>query len=126
MTSELDLKGLVSKYVEYFNDSRTSSMQYLKMSWEKDLGIDISEDNWTNALQDIRSCSINSNLQLIQYKVVHRLHYSRTKLHSIYPSVSSLCLKWKSNEGTLAHLFWFCPKMRKFWTEVFFFLLKGT
>ncbi len=48
MTSELDSKGLVSKYVEYFSDSRTPSTQYLKISWEKDLGIDISEDNWIN------------------------------------------------------------------------------
>ncbi len=84
MTSELDSKGLVSKYL---NDSRAPSTQYLKMSWEKDLGIDISEDTWINALQGIRSCSVNSNFQLIQYKVVHRLHYSRTNVHSTYPSV---------------------------------------
>ncbi len=35
----------------------------------RDLGINISEDNWTKAVQDIRYCSINSNLQLIQYKL---------------------------------------------------------
>ncbi len=28
----------------------------------RDLGINISEDNWTKAVQDIRYCSINSNL----------------------------------------------------------------
>lgn len=124
MTFELDMKGLVSKFVECLNDSRVPNSQYLKMSWEKDLGIDISEDSWAEALRGIRSCSISSNFQLIQYKVVHRLHYSRTKLHSIYPSVSPLCIKCKSNEGTLAHLFWFCPKICKFWSEVFCFYSK--
>lgn len=124
MTSELNMKGLVSNFVECLNDSRVPPTQHLKMSWEKDLGIDISEDSWTEALRGIKSCSISSNFQLIQYKAVHRLHYSRTKLHSIYPSVSPLCIKCKSNEGTLAHLFWFCPKICKFWSEVFCFYSK--
>jgi len=56
--------------------------------------------------------------------VVHKLHYSRTKLHSIYPSVSPLCIKCKSSEGTLAHLFWFWPKICKFWSEVLCFYSK--
>jgi len=38
------MKGLVSKFVEFLNDSRVPSSQYLKMSWEKDLGIDVSEE----------------------------------------------------------------------------------
>ena len=36
--------------------------------------------------------------QLIQYKVIHRLHYSCTKLHSFYPSVSPICPQCKSAE----------------------------
>lgn len=93
------------------------------MSWEKDLGIDILENRWTKVLglQGISSCSINSYFQLILYKVVHRLHYSRTKLHSIYPSVSPLCLKCKSTEGMLV-----LQKKKKILDGWFFFLLKGT
>jgi len=47
------MKGLVSKFVEFLNDSRVPSSQYLKMSWEKDLGIDVSEDYWAEALRSI-------------------------------------------------------------------------
>lgn len=119
MTLELDTKGIVSRCVECLNCSREPPSQHLKMSWERDLGIDISDDSWAEALQGIRTCSISSNFQLIQYKVVHRLHYSRTKLHSLYPSVSPLCIKCKSREGTLAHLFWTCPKICKFWSDIF-------
>lgn len=99
------------------------NLQHLKMSWEKDLGVDISDVSCI-FLQGIRTCSISSNFQLIQYKVVHRLHYSRTKLHFIYPSVSPLCIKCKSSEGTLAHPFWTCPKICKFWSDNFCFYSK--
>ncbi len=53
MTSELNLKGLVSRFVEYFNNSRDPSIQHLKMPLEKDLSIDISEDIWTEILDPL-------------------------------------------------------------------------
>ena len=65
------------------------------------------------------SCSVNSRHQLIQYKVIHRLHYSRVKLHSFYPASSPLCIRCKKSDGTLAHMFWFCERLRKFWSDVF-------
>lgn len=50
---------------------------------------------------------------------MHRLHHSKTKLHRIYPTTSPLCDWCKSAEGSLAHLFWTCPKLYNFWCEVF-------
>ena len=45
------------------------------------------------------------------------------KLDSFYPSVSPLCSKCNSAEGSLGHLFWACPKLTKFWSDIlkFFF-----
>lgn len=51
--------------------------------------------------------------------MIQRLHYSCTKLHSFYPGVSSICPKCKAAEGTLCHLFWSCPKLRTFWSDIF-------
>lgn len=36
-----------------------------------------------SSLEQIHSYSINSSL--IQFKVIHRIHYSKTKLHKIEP-----------------------------------------
>lgn len=62
---------------------------------------------------------LDVNKTSIQFKVLHRLHYSCTKLHSFYFSVSPTCSKCKSAEGTLGHLSWLCPKLNKFWSEIF-------
>lgn len=114
-----DSKRLTSRFVDLFNLLNPTSSHHLKEAWEKDLALSISDSDWETYLGDIRSCSINSRHQLIQFKVIHRLHYSCVKLHSFYPSISPICSKCKSAEGTLGHLFWFCPKLNQFWSDIF-------
>lgn len=89
------------------------------ITWAMDLSSEVPEDLWEMALSQIHSCSTNTRHRLIQFKVVHRLHYSRTKLNRIYPSVPALCHRCSAAEGTLAHLFWFCPRLFCFWSTIF-------
>ena len=112
-------KSLVSQLVDVFASYESPSTQHLKEAWEKDLNITIDDVDWESCLSATHTCSINSRHQLIQFKVFHRLHYSCTKLHSFYPSVSPLCPKCKSAEGSLGHLFWSCPKLTNFWSNIF-------
>ena len=77
------------------------------------------------ALARIHSCSINSRHGLIRFKVIHRFHYSKARLHTFYSLVSPLCDKCKSKDGTLLHLFWGCPFIKSFWSSVFSFLGEG-
>lgn len=53
--------------------------------WEADLNISIQDNIWKQALNDIHLCSLNARLQLIQFEVTRRLHYSKVKLHKIFP-----------------------------------------
>ena len=53
--------------------------------------------------------SINVRHTLIQFKTVHRLHYSR--LHAMYPKTSPLCDKIKLDTGTLTHQSWSRPEL---------------
>lgn len=119
-----DAKGIISLFVNVFKDNTNFSSLHLKIAWEEDLGIQVSETVWDKCLSSIYSCSINSRHQLIQYKVLHRLHYSKTKLSKFYSSVSPICDKCKAAEGTLAHLFWFCAQIQSFWIEIFHFFAK--
>ncbi len=120
----LQMLGLTSLFVNAFKDEINFSSLYLKAAWEEDLGIQITETDWDKCLLSVYSCSINSRHQLIQYKVLHRLHYSKTKLSKFYPSVSPMCDKCKVAEGTLAHLFWVCVQIQSFWIEIFQFFAK--
>lgn len=37
----------------------------------------------------------------------------------MYPEVSPNCLRCKFAEGSRIHMFWLCPCLNKYWTEVF-------
>src|SRR4029434_305144 len=83
----------------------------LKNYWEQELNMEISITVWEGIMDRIHSSSINSRHSLIQFKVVHRLHFSKTRLHDIYPNISPLCDKCKQQTGTLTHQFWSCSKL---------------
>lgn len=112
-------RNLISYFVKTFSEQVNSATLHLKSAWEEDLGIQIDDDVWEESLSRIRSCSINVRHQLIQFKVIHRLHYSKSKLHRFFPTISSLCDRCKAAEGSLSHLFWTCPRLYTFWCEIF-------
>lgn len=95
------------------------STAHIKGEWEKELGSPIDDKIWQQALSNIKDTSINARHYLIQYKIVHRLHYSREKIHKIYPESSPLCEKCMINRGTLLHSYALCPKLQRFWSDIF-------
>ena len=68
---------------------------------------------------------MNARHNLVQFKVIHRLHYSKVKLHKIFPDTSPLCETFKQEEGTLTHLFWTYPKLHVYWALIFDYLSKA-
>lgn len=99
--------------------SKSVSSDSIREAWSKDLNSDLPVELWEEALSCVHRCSTNSRYRLIQYKVLY--HYSKTKLNRIFPSVSSVCDKCQIAEGSLAHLFWSCPKLQNFWSAIFIY-----
>lgn len=102
-----DSRHVTSEFVCLFDDGVVASTAKIREAWKEELGIDLPEVMWDKSLSMIHSCSVNSRHQLIQFKVLHRLHYSKSRLHKFYTSVSPLCDRCKVAEGALSHAFWF-------------------
>ena len=88
------------------------------------MGTDIPDNVWAAGLEHIHQCSTNARHSLIQFKILHRLHYSKERLHKIYPEVSPNCDKCLSAEDTLLHSFALCPKVQTYWINIFAVLSK--
>lgn len=116
------MRGAISKfYVIIQNVNNTSSIPF-KEAWGRELNEEISDEMWENSIKNIHDSSINARHTLIQFKVVHRLHYSPSRLQKVFPGVSFQCIKCHSEEGTLSHLFLLCHKLQSFWASLFEFL----
>lgn len=108
--------AIIYDLLQSFNSPTT---RFLKEEWEKEFGVEISEELWQESLKDINDHSINTRHCLIQFKVIHRLHYSKKKLHRIFPNVSPLCEKCNSADADLSHSFIFCSSIQSYWNGIF-------
>ncbi|KAF3856729.1 hypothetical protein F7725_017452, partial [Dissostichus mawsoni] len=118
-------RGAVSTLYQTLLSQEVVSTEKYRTEWETELGMPITEEFWETCLRNIHRCSVNVRLNLIQFKVVHRLHYSKVKVNKMYSSVSALCNKCKNQPGTLTHQFWTCPNLHSFWTSIFDFYSKA-
>ena len=50
---------------------------------------------------------------------MHRLHWSKVKLAKFVPDMDPSCDRCNQDQATLAHAFWFCPKLNTFWQSIF-------
>ena len=55
-------------------------MEIVKSRWEKEIGMDISEELWAEALKRVNGSTSCARSGLILFKVVHHLHWSRARV----------------------------------------------
>lgn len=99
------------------NLSDKPTMDHLRLAWQDDLVRGITKEQWQTA-QTHRS-SICARHGLLQFKIMHRLHWSKQKLNKIFPSVEPSCDRCGLGPATLGHMFWSCPKLSHFWDNIF-------
>lgn len=87
--------------------SRSTPSTHIKDAWMADAGTEIPTDLWDRVLGGIKLTPVNARLQVIQFKVIHHLHYSKTRLNRVFPYISPVCDKCKASNGTLGHLYFF-------------------
>lgn len=113
------LKGTISKLYNLLLSNFVPASDHLRATWSEDLNMEIDEEMWQSILKRIHSSSICARHQIIQCKVVHRVHWSKSKLARIFPGTDSNCVKCSLGPANLIHMFWTCPALSQFWKSVF-------
>lgn len=118
-TCELKKKGAVSLIIKNIQNVSSPSNSNIRQLWERDLQMTITEDMWANILKQIHSSSMCARHSLIQFKVVHRAHMSKSKLSKMFPQLDPTCDRCKIDEATLLHMFWTCNNLEGYWRGIF-------
>lgn len=112
-------KGAIAKvYAKLSECSETVSSTRLRMAWQDDLNMEISEEQWRSALGQTHKISTCARHGLIQFKILHRLHWSKQRLHRIYPTIDPSCDRCGLTPTSLGHMFWTCPKLTNYWNTL--------
>lgn len=87
---------------------RLDSLNSIKSLCEADLGEEISEELWGDALYKVHKSSICAKHGLIQCKIVHRTHLTKMRLSKIYKDVDLTCDRCHQAPATHAHMVLSC------------------
>ena len=112
-------KRLISSIYSLISSEIDTSASSPRGSWELELGASLPEDYWQRVLRLIHSSSICARHGLLQCKIVHRVHYTNMRLSRIYPNVSDSCNRCHQSPADHSHMFWSCPRLTTFWSEIF-------
>ncbi len=103
----LHLQGLVSRIYATLMSLKSVGTDKIRSRWEKELGVVFSEE------------FICARFNLIQFKVLHRMHLSRTRIASFNPTFDKTCIRCHTGEADLIHMFWTCPTLTIYWSTIF-------
>ncbi|KAL2095628.1 hypothetical protein ACEWY4_007776 [Coilia grayii] len=113
-------RGSVSRLYQVIQSVSTPSLDRIKEQWQEELGREILDVNWKYAMERIHSSSICIRHDIMQFKIVHRLHLSSARLAKMYPNTDATCPRCHLEPGTLFHMFWSCSKLSTFWSQIFY------
>lgn len=84
------------------------------LAWESDLAIEWEVDKWRSSFD--RAFKGIKNISLIEssVKVITRWYFTPAKLSKMFPTVDPKCFRGCQLLGSMAHVWWECPRLRPF------------
>ena len=118
-------KGQIShlyNYILTLDDDSCAQKQ--RLGWETELETKFGDEWWKEALRRVHTSASCARFKLIQFKVLYRVHYCKTKLAKIYPHIDQTCNWCGGIPANLSHMFWACHKLQSYWISIFKILSK--
>ena len=97
------LKGTIKVLYKTLLKSQMTTSDALRNTWSAELGEDIGPVAREHALRWVHSSSICARHAVLQCKVVHRVHWSKSKLARIYSDIDPNCDKCQQRPANLSH-----------------------
>lgn len=75
------------------------------------------EQSFSNIWKYAKSISLFNRAKTIQFKTVHWMHILPNRRHSYNHTLSPLCFKCKTQNGTLSRSLWSCNQLQIYWAK---------
>ena len=109
----------ISVLYDLTSSSNMSPLERVKSGWERELGFGLTDGWWREALIRVNSTSSCARLSLIQFKVLHKIHFTRNRLSRLFPGTNDICDRCGLSPADHVHMFFSCPKLVNFWSGFF-------
>lgn len=110
-------KKITSKLYKIITSKNQITLPFNK--WENNLGISPNPNFWMDICTNTFTMTSNGNLQLIQYKTLHRFHLTQNRLHKMKLSDTDICSQCiLGSTDNYLHATWDCTPVNTFWISV--------
>ena len=116
---KVNIKQVIGRIYTLLNTYNMNSLDSLRIKWETDIDDTIPEETWQKIIQLIYSSSVCRRHTVVQFKIVHCLHWTRDRLSNIKKGIDPMRDRCRQAPATLLHMFWLCPKLHNFWQSIF-------
>lgn len=84
--------------IDYFYSFRNTTVAKIRADWAVEVGEDLKEDTWECFYLRVNSTSC-VKLNIIQFKILHRFHYSKSRLPDIDPKIDANCDRYQNSSA---------------------------
>lgn len=117
-TYTIGSKSVISRLYQGIVKGRGSSTNYIREKWEKEIKERISPQQWENICENMSSTTCSSYWREFCWKNLVRF-FITPKLKSHQTSLTHTCWRGCGEvDANHYHIFWACPKIDKFWENV--------
>lgn len=113
----MQITNFWTRLIAFYWDQHCFTISHLVISWTRKMG------DWASYFSDKILLTKIIYHSLIQFKILHRLYYSKSKLNKIVPNVSPICDKCLLQEATITLSFASKGQVYLHFPFFFFFLL---
>lgn len=113
-----NIRGIVSRLYKSLSSLETYSSLYIKIKWEREGGITITEEEWTTIWRHQWKCTSSQKWREFGWKSLIR-YFITPSQKSKYGSNSSNCWRNCGNQAANHyHIFWDCPSIKNYWRDI--------
>lgn len=112
------LKGYMSAIYKILSIREELETPPFIKKWEKDLGVPLEENAKGNILTTTHSTATDIKTIESNYKCLSRWYATPVKINKYQPDRSPNCWRGCEMPGSMAHIWWSCPVVKKFWEKV--------
>ena len=118
------LRGHISELYAMLMSSSTK-LNYM-LRWEEDLQETFDLNKWCELAETASKSLINTSIIEANYKVLLRWYMVPARLATFVHGATPNCFRGCGQVGTAYHIWWSCPKVRRFWIRVYNFIYSLT
>lgn len=106
-------------HLQPFINSDSPALYKIQSGREAEIGITLSDEWWDDALKAINLSPSCVRLSLIQFKILHRIHFNKARLSKIFPNLSDTCDRCCQARANFTHMIWSFPSLVEYWRSFF-------